>query len=103
MKIFAIACSLAVASAAFDNEDRLMAGGSLTYSATAATAGCKTACAGEATTAATSACDEGCDLWLHTSSLNYESAEWQTKLMDKCKKDCTMPRLWKASQTGFTT
>merc|ERR1712072_257390 len=44
------------------------------------------------------ACSEGCKMWLHHSSLNWESKKWWVPLQKKCQKDCTMPRLWAASQ-----
>merc|ERR1719281_63332 len=42
------------------------------------------------------ACSEGCKMWLHHSSLNWESKKWWAPLQKKCQKDCTMPRLWAA-------
>jgi hypothetical protein len=39
-------------------------------------------------------CRTGCDLWLHHSSLNWESVEWRPKLMERCKRDCSSARAW---------
>ena len=42
----------------------------------------------------TVSCRTGCDLWLHHSSLNWESVEWRPKLMERCKRDCSSARAW---------
>jgi len=42
-------------------------------------------------------CKIGCDLWMHHSSLNWESLKWHPVLRDKCAKDCSQGRLWQES------
>ena len=43
------------------------------------------------------------DIFQASVPKDFDELKLRMQLMDKCKKDCTMPRLWKASQTGFTT
>ena len=40
-------------------------------------------------------CGYGCGMWLHSSSLNWESTSWHAALRDRCIRDCEMPRSWK--------
>lgn len=40
-------------------------------------------------------CESGCNMWLHSSSLNYESQKWWTMLEMKCKRDCMASVLWR--------
>ena len=42
-------------------------------------------------------CNMGCRLWMHHSSLNWESSNWWPKLRDKCAKDCLEGRRWQTS------
>jgi len=40
-------------------------------------------------------CQHGCDMWLHTSSLNWESTKWWAVLEKKCQRDCMQSAEWK--------
>ena len=41
-------------------------------------------------------CDMGCELWLHSSSLNWASRDWHPKLEKHCQRDCTAVGEWDA-------
>ena len=42
-------------------------------------------------------CAAGCHYWMKSSSLNWEGAEWHTKLERQCLKDCGE---WKHKRVG---
>ena len=52
----------------------------------------KTCCAAKC---ANQDCQMGCDMWLHSSSLNWESMKWWPVLQKKCQRDCVQGLLWK--------
>ena len=61
----------------------------------------KTCCAAKC---ANQDCQMGCDMWLHSSSLNWESMKWWPVLEKKCQRDCVQGSLWKEKdETGTHT
>ena len=70
------------------------------YSPTASKSCCAAACVSQhaGDTAKQDDCQIGCDMWLHTSSLNWESLHWHPLLEHKCEKDCDAPAAFKTME-----
>jgi hypothetical protein len=89
----------------FDDAGRFMPIKNKTYSPSSAKACCRSSCAdkyGESSATAMTDCVEGCDLWVASSSLNWESSKWWPKLADKCQKDCYDINKWKTHEVDPT-
>ena len=76
--------------AKFDKRGKFMPPKDVPYSVRETRECCQQRCVG----AGYADCKMGCDLWMHTSSLNYESAKWHPLLRDKCVSDCSQGRIW---------
>lgn len=79
--------------AKFDKMGKYMPPKDVTYNVRETRECCQQRCVG----AGYADCKLGCDLWMHTSSLNYESAKWHPLLRDKCASDCSQGRIWQDS------
>jgi hypothetical protein len=78
-----------------DVEDRAYNSKKLSYNPTSSKSCCTFKCNAGA------ACIEGCDMWLRTSSLNWESEHWRDMLQGKCHKQCDGTNEWSTYQHSF--
>ena len=65
-----------------DNKMRMVPPQNTAYEQERAKSCCIASCEADA------GCEDGCNMWLHQSSLNYESEEWWDGLRHKCERDC---------------
>jgi len=78
----------------WDNNGKFIAPVTVRYYPEMAKQCCNVECAKKQTDASRKDCRVGCNLWLHHSSLNWESIRWRPLLLQKCQKDCSSARLW---------
>lgn len=74
--------------ARFTASGHFMAPLNTVYNPAQAKSCCSNACDGEE-------CQNGCDMWLHSSSLNWESTKWWEKLKMRCQRDCMQSVEWR--------
>lgn len=70
------------AGARLDYQSRFVPPQNTAYDQQRAKSCCLDSCQGDM------ACEDGCNMWLHSSSLNYESDKWWDGLRSKCARDC---------------